>query len=128
MGGILTSTGISRSSPPGPPTHGHPQPGRAPVAGAGSRYHQCRTTHPWEAPTSASPLEHGPCQHSVTWRVHDDANTQKAEGRSDKIEAVWTEAVEDNSPGERADDEHAPIRGQNPPEMRIQLQRGDEPV
>ena len=49
-------------------------------------------------------------------------------GRAEVVEAVGPEAVHDHPPGQRARDEHAPVRGEDAAEVGVGLQGRDEAV
>jgi hypothetical protein len=61
-------------------------------------------------------------------RVHDHHHAQEAQGGAEQVEAVWTETIDEDAPGEGPGDEDAAVGGQDPPEVRVGLECRDEPV
>jgi Co/Zn/Cd efflux system component len=60
--------------------------------------------------------------------VHDHCDADQAHERSDDVPAVGTELVDQHSPGQRAGHEHAAVCRQDAAEVRVGLERRDEPV
>lgn len=61
-------------------------------------------------------------------RVHDDRDPGQADQRADHVEAVGAKPVGGHTPQQRPGHEHSAVGGQDAPEVRVRLQRGDEPV
>ena len=60
--------------------------------------------------------------------VHDHGNAYQAGQGADHTPTVASQPVEGHAPRQRAGDEYAAVGGQDPAEMGIGLQGGDEPV
>lgn len=63
-----------------------------------------------------------------SWRIHDHRDPDEADRCSDEIEAIRLESIDHSTPRQRPGHEDAAVRSQDPPEVRIGLQRCDEPV
>src|ERR1051326_3133279 len=60
--------------------------------------------------------------------IHEDGDAGQADQGTDDGVAVGGVAVGNNAPGQGSGDEHAAVGGEDPAEMRVGLQGGDEPV
>jgi hypothetical protein len=60
--------------------------------------------------------------------VHDDGDAQQAGSHSQVVPPIGPELVHDHAPGKRTGDENPTVGGQDPAEVRIRLERGEEPV
>ena len=61
-------------------------------------------------------------------RVHDERHADEADERAGHVETVGTEPVGDHAPDEAAGDEDSTVRGEDPAEVGVGLQRGHESV
>ena len=62
------------------------------------------------------------------WGEHDHGDADQADGCAHEVVAVGTKPVGDNTPQQRPGDEHSPVRSEDPTEVRIGLEGGDEAV
>ena len=60
--------------------------------------------------------------------VHDDGDSDQADGGTDDVVSVRSESVEEGTPGEGSGDEHPSIGGEDPTEVWEGLESGDEAV
>lgn len=60
--------------------------------------------------------------------VHDDGDAGQAHQGADYVVAVGPVAVDDHAPGQRSGDEDAAVGSEDPPEVGVVLQGGDEAV
>src|SRR4051794_27880714 len=86
-----------------------------------------RRTHPQQG-CGTSPLPFFHAQKQLPRRVHDDGDAHQAAERTEYIETIRTETVDDHPPGEGAGDEHPAISRKNAAEVRIRLKCGDESI
>src|SRR4051812_27646907 len=62
------------------------------------------------------------------WGVHDHPDAHQTERGAGQVEAVGAEPVDEHTPGEGPRHEDAAVRGEDPAEVGVVLERGDEPV
>src|SRR6266480_2508170 len=68
-----------------------------------------------------------PCSHAAGC-VHDDGDAGEADGGADQVVAVGSEPVDQDAPGEGAGDVDVAVGGQDPAEVGVGLEGGDEAV
>lgn len=74
-------------------------------------------------------IKSGAPQQSVAARgVHDHGYPGHAAKGTDDIPPVGPEPVQGHAPGERTGDKHTTVGGQDPTEMGVRLQCGEEPI
>jgi cation-transporting ATPase V len=92
------------------------------------RLYRFRPSPSRETVVSRRAEERGEARLRSAGGVHDAGHADETDPGPDDVEAVWSESVCDDAPCQRAGDEDAAVGSEDPPEVGVRLERGDESV